>query len=170
MRCPDSSSLRSPRGEPHFQRLWKYYRGELKGEHLTNLIDDAVSKGQVTDSDASEAKKFLGTRHHMSVNAYVMQRGGLRHDLAEDEGYLATDRVMRALGLDAIECGKHTAQSFEDQFWTTFDEHQSLSEVEMRKMMPLLVSDSQTRMRIESQAAHSEALLEAEETTEQLSA
>lgn len=152
--------------EPHFQRLWKYYRGE----HLTNLIDDAVSKGQVTDSDAAETKKFLGTRHHMSVNAYVMQKGGLRHDLAEDEGYLATDRVMRALGLDAIECGKHTAQTFEDQFWTTFDEHQSLSEVEMRKMMPLLVSDSQTRMRIESQAAHSEALLEAEETTEQLSA
>lgn len=150
--------------EPHFQRLWKYYRSE----HISNLINDAVSKGQVSESDASEARKFLGTKHHMSVTAYVYQKSGLRNDLADDEGYLATDRVMSALGVD-VNYSKKTAEDFESQFWTHFDDKQNLTEKEMRKLIPLIVSDPQTRMRIESQASHS-TLLEAEETTEQLSA
>ena len=134
--------------EPHFQRLWKYYRSE----HLSNLINDAVSKGQVSDSDASEARKFLGTKHHMSVTAYVFQKSGLRHDLADDEGYLATDRVMRALGAE-VDYTTKTSEDFESQFWTHFDENQNLSEKEMRKLIPLIVSDPQTRLRIESQAS-----------------
>jgi len=151
--------------EPHFQRLWKYYRTE----HLTNMIGDAVTKGQVSDSDAAAAKKFLGHKHQVSISAYVYQKGGLRNDLADDEGYLATDRVMKALGLSDFNLSTKTAEEFESQFWGAFDDTQNLNEAEMRKLIPLIVSDPQTRMRIENQASQS-TLLEAQETTEQLSA
>lgn len=150
--------------EPHFQRLWGYYRSE----HLTNMINDAASKGNVSEWDASEAKKFLGAKHHLSVTSYVYQKAGIRNDLAEDEGYLATDRVMKALGVE-YSFSKLTAADAETQFWNSFDVSQNLNEEEMRKLIPLIVSDPQTRMRIDSQASHS-TLLEAEETTEQLSA
>jgi hypothetical protein len=146
--------------EPHFQRLWKYYRSE----HISNLINDAVSNGKVSDSDASAAKKFLGTKHHMSVTSYVYQKSGLRNDLANNEGYLATDRVFRALGIE-VDYSKKTAEHFESQFWSHFDASQNLNEAEMRRLIPLIVSDPQTRLRIESQASHS-TYLEAEEKTE----
>jgi hypothetical protein len=51
--------------EPHFQRIWKYYQ-----EHsLIKKIDNAVSSGKVSASDAAVAKKFLGTKnHHLSAS------------------------------------------------------------------------------------------------------
>lgn len=103
--------------EPHFQRVWGYYRQHT----LKTAVTGAVEAGKVSQGDADAALKFLGGARHPSVQQFVLGKAGLLPHLTHDEGYLATDRVMDAVGMNAIPIGKETAETFEEQFWNNLD-------------------------------------------------
>lgn len=51
------------------------------------MISDAVSNGNLSQSDADAAQRFLGDKHHMSVAQYVYAKQGHRPELENDEGF-----------------------------------------------------------------------------------
>jgi len=152
--------------EPHFQRIWKYYRDHT----LKSAIDGAVADGKCALEDANTAKKFIGTKQNISLAQYCYTKQGLRPDLENTEAYLATDRVMEAIGMCQIPITKLTAESFEDQFWTNFDGQQGLTELQMREELPFFITDPSNRMKVEAlMEGRNDAALDQEET-QQLSA
>ena len=60
----------------------------------------ALEKGLVSAEDVTLAHKFLGTKQHLSISQFVLAKQGSRPDLANDSSFLATDRVMEAIGLN----------------------------------------------------------------------
>lgn len=127
--------------EAHFQRIWKYYR-----EHS---LRTAISS-KCSAADAEKALKFLGKKNHLSVSQYCLGVMGVK-DLSNDEGFQATQRCFKAIGLD-LHLNKLTAEHYESQFWSTFDYQFSLTEADMRTQLPLLISDPANR-------SHAEALM-----------
>lgn len=83
--------------EAHFQRLWRTYQCHT----LKLKAKAAVEAGKLSSEDMVEAGKFLGSKGStMAVANYVYTKCGLRKGLEEDEAYLATDRVMTAIGMN----------------------------------------------------------------------
>lgn len=147
--------------EPHFQRIWQYYR-----EHtLRSAVDSAVTAGKITSEDAQTFAKFIGQKHHLSVQQYVLAKQGLRPDLANDESFHTTDKVMSAIGMTSIPLSQLTAEPLEHQFWTNFDGQYQLNEISMREELPMFITDPTNRMKVEAiMAGRQDAHLEAEET------
>jgi hypothetical protein len=131
--------------EAHFQRLWSIYRAHS----LRNAITDAVASGAVTSGDADAANRFLGHGHHMHVNNYVLAKGGLRPDLAGDEGFAATERVFSAINF-SVTLNVNSAEPYEGQFWSGFDHQFALTEIDMREKVPTMISDPSNQMRVEA--------------------
>jgi len=99
----------------------------------------------------------------MSVSSYCMTKGGFRPDLENTEEFLATERVMNAIGMNKADLSILTAEDFESQFWGSFDGLFELKEIEMREELPMFITDASSRVQ-------AQALLDTEETTKQLSA
>jgi len=57
---------------------------------------------------------------------------------------------MKALGLDAIEFDRGTAEPLEHQFWNQFDSLYGLTEADMRKALPHFVTDPNNRAKVEA--------------------
>lgn len=147
--------------EPHFQRIWQYYR-----EHtLKSAVSDAVADGKITEGDAATFAKFVGARHNMTVQQYVLAKQGMRPDLANDEDFLTTDKVMNAIGMTEIPLSNLTAEPYEVQFWSNFDGQFNLTEIQMREELPYFITDPTNRMKVEAiMEGRSDAHLETEET------
>jgi hypothetical protein len=147
--------------EPHFQRIWQYYR-----EHtLKFAVQDAVAEGKITESDAATFAKFVGTKSNMTVAQYVLAKQGLRPDLAQDESFLTTDKVLNAIGMTQIPLSNLTAEPYETQFWNNFDGQFNLTEIQMREELPYFITDPTNRMKVEAiMNGRSDAHLETEET------
>ena len=134
--------------EAHFQRIWRHYR-----EHsLRSAIANGVDSHKVTSDDATSALKFLGQRNMMSVSQYVLAKQGHRPDLQNDEGFQACERVLPAIGLE-LNLNILTAESWESQFWNSFDYQFGLTEIGLREELPKFISDPSGR-------SHAEALME----------
>ena len=132
--------------EPHFQRVWIYYR-EFG---LKKAMSHVANEGQVSREDVDSALKFISDRNHLSVARYVQTKQGLRPDLESDEGFLAADRVFKAIGLDQKPITKLTAQTFEGQFWDICEGVLELTEDDMRAHLPQLVQDESSKKRVEA--------------------
>ena len=147
--------------EPHFQRIWQHYR-----EHtLKSAVSDAVAEGKITEGDAATFAKFVGARHNMTVQQYVLAKQGMRPDLANDEDFLTTDKVMTAIGMTEIPLSNLTAEPYEVQFWSNFDGQFNLTEIQMREELPYFITDPTNRMKVEAiMEGRSNAHLETEET------
>jgi len=85
-----------------------------------------------------------------TFNLYILARTGKLDHLQADEGYQATMRVLKTMGLEAIEFNPHTAQPLEEQFWEQFDGVFSLTEAEMRNDLPLFITDPNNRFKVEA--------------------
>ena len=86
--------------------------------------------------------RFLGGRRHLSAGQFVLAKAGLLPHLAHDEGFLATDRVMDAVGMNSYPPDRTTAEPFEAQFWSNVDGHLGLSEQGMRAELPAITDPS----------------------------
>ena len=152
--------------EPHFQRVWGYYR-----EHtLKKSISAAVESGAITAGDAATAQKFISVGNQVSVTNYIMAKTGYRADLEGSEEFLATDKVMTAIGMNKIALNKLTAETYEFQFWTNFDGLFDMNEIEMKEEMPFFITDPTNRMKVQAiMEGRVEESIEAE-STKQLSA
>jgi len=124
--------------EPHFQRLWEHYRSHS----LRAAVAGAVSSGSLSQADADAAVTFLGGRQQLSVGQYVLAKAGLLPHLTHDEGYLATDRAMEAIGMGNYPLLRTTAEPFEHQFWGNLDGHLSLTEEGLRTELPAITDPS----------------------------
>lgn len=147
--------------EPHFQRLWHYFR-----EHtLKQQIEAAVTDGSVSAEDVAAATKFLGSSgRHLSVSAFVFAKAGLRPDVASSEEFAATDRVMTAVGMNEVEISTLTAEDLESQFWSNLDATYNLTEVGLREELPYFITDPSNRMKVEAIMEGRQEQLAAEET------
>jgi len=77
---------------------------------LKNEAKAAVESGKISEEDKIAAGKFLQAKgNSLTVTNYIYTKYGARKDLAEDEGFLATDRVMTAIGMNCVEYSKLTA-------------------------------------------------------------
>ena len=90
-------------------------------------------------------------------------KAGLRKDAANDEGYLALDKVMEAIGMNKISWNQDTAEDPESQFWNNVDNTYNLTEVQMREDIPLFLTDPNSAMK-------AEAIMDGREETKQLNA
>lgn len=132
--------------EPHFQRVWQHYR-----EHsLKQAVIKAIEKGTVTGEDAGAAKKFLSAGNHLSLTQYALGKLGLRPELESDEGFLACDRVLSAVGMTQIPFDTLTAEPYDCQFWANFDGQFQLTEVGMREEIPKFIADPGNRAAVEA--------------------
>lgn len=117
--------------EPHFQRIWNIYRiHTLKGK-----VTAAVNAGSVSQEDADAACAFLSKgagSKQMMISGYCQGKIG-RPDLANDAGFLATDRVFNAVGLGGAKFNMVTAEGYESQFARAFDKTFNLNEIEMKE-------------------------------------
>lgn len=144
--------------EPHFRRVWQHYR-----EHTFKAaLDKAVASGAVSEGDAAAFDNFVGMTGTSSWNLFILISQGKLTYLESDEGYQATTRVLKGLGMDTITWTDTTAAPAEEQFWAQFDDVFQLSETEMRKSLPDFVIDDGNRAKVEA------LLSGAEETTRAL--
>jgi len=80
---------------------------------LRSNIDAAVSSGRLAQADADACLSFMGGKRQLSCSTYVLAKTGSLPHLAHDEGFLATDRTMTAIGMD-IPLDNKTAEMYED--------------------------------------------------------
>jgi len=77
----------------------------------------------------------------LSVANYMYTKMGARKDHLEDEGYLATDRVMTAIGMNCVPYTKTTARDPEGQFWSQVNNVYSLTEVGLKSELAIMITD-----------------------------
>ena len=85
-----------------------------------------------------------------TFNVYILARTGKLDHLQNDEGYQATEKVFKQMGLDAIEFNHNSAQPLEEQFWEQFDGAYQLNEAEMRADLPVFITDPNNRAKVEA--------------------
>lgn len=152
--------------EPHFQRLWKTYQTYT----LKEKAKEAVEAGKVSNEDMVAAGKFLGAKgSQMSVANYIFTKAGLRPALEQDEGYLATDRVMTAIGMTKDLINLNCAEDPENQFWSTVNTNFVLTEEGMKENLAIMITDPNNRMKVEAIMEGRAGYLE-EESTKSLAA
>lgn len=148
--------------EEHFQRLWKIYQAHT----LKTLAKQAVADGKISNDDLVAAGKFLGAKgSQMSVAGYAYAKAGVRPALQQDEGYLAADRVMTAIGME-MPINLNSAMDPEMQFWSNVDSTFHLSEEGMKKDLAIMITDPSNRMKVEAIMEGRAGYLEEESTKE----
>jgi hypothetical protein len=152
-----------PNQEAHFQRLWKTYQAYT----LKESAKAAVEAGKISSEDMHAAGKFLGAKgSQMSVGPYVYTKIGARPELEQDEGYLATERVMAAVGMNDLPINLLSAMHPEMQFWSNVNVTFDLSEVGMKKNLAIMITDPSNRMKVEAIMEGRAGYLEEESTKE----
>jgi hypothetical protein len=132
--------------EPHFRRVWQHYREHTFKDQLAK----AVSSGAISEGDAAAFDNFVGMTGTPTFNLFILISQGKLTYLEGDEGYQATCRVLKALGMDTITWTDHTAAPAEEQFWAQFDDVFALSEQGMRTSLPDFVIDDGNRAKVEA--------------------
>lgn len=89
---------------------------------------------------------------------------GLRKDLEENEDYLATDRVMTAIGLNAHSYSSLTAEDPESQFWRNVNSTFTLSETGLKSNLAIMITDPNNKMKVEAIMEGRAGYLEEEKT------
>lgn len=116
------------------------------------------------------AGKFLGAKgSQMHVANYVYTKAGLRPALENDEGFLAADRVMGAVGMNDVAIDLNTAEDPETQFWTNVNGTFKLTEADMKSNLAIMITDPSNRMKVEAIMEGRAGYLE-EESTKSLNA
>lgn len=133
--------------EPHYQRLWRTYQAHTLKEHAKA----AVQAGKLSNEDMVAAGKFLGSKgSQLSVANYVYTKAGLRPALEQDEGFLAADRVMTAIGMNDVAIDLNTAQDPESQFWSNVHGTFNLTEQGLKENLAIMITDPSNLMKVEA--------------------
>lgn len=82
--------------EPHFRRVWQHYREWTFKSQLSKAIAD----GTVSEGDAAAFERFVGLAGTPTFNLFILISQGKLSYLEGDEGYQATTRVLKGLGID----------------------------------------------------------------------
>jgi hypothetical protein len=132
--------------EPHYQRVWKYYREY----NLKRAIEAGVEQSQFSKQDAEATLKFIKQGKQFSFKDYAMTKMGRRPDLQNSEAYLATERVFKAIGLTQLDLDDKSAQPYYLQFEAICDNVLSLTAEGLKEQLPILVTDEANRKKVEA--------------------
>lgn len=136
----------APIEEPHFRRVWQHYRDHVFRVRVSNLYE----AGEISEADLKALHRFTGSSKQPLFSQYLYAKLGQLPHLQQDPDFQATERVLDKMGLKAIEINKKTAQPFEEQFWEQYDLIQDLNEEELRRELPLFVTDPSNQAAIEA--------------------
>jgi hypothetical protein len=117
---------------------------------LSESMQKAVEAGAISHEDQQACNQFLDMSGVPTVNIYIMAKTGKLDHLEGNEGFQATMRVLKALGIGEIEFDHTTAKPVEEQFWASFDTVYNLSEKDMREKLPYFVTDPNNRAKVEA--------------------
>lgn len=81
---------------------------------LQENMKKAVESGAISHEDEQACKQFLDMSGQPSVNIYIMAKTGKLAHLEGNEGFQATMRVLKALGIGDISFDHNTAQPVEE--------------------------------------------------------
>ena len=104
-----------------------------------------------------------------SFNIFILARTGQLDHVKGDADFQATERVFKALGLDAIKFNQKTSEPIEEQFWRHFDLVFKITEIGLRKELPFFCVDPSNRSKVEALLANKEAANISHEKTHRLS-
>lgn len=127
---------------------------------LANLHEE----GEISDADLKSIQRFTSLNSQPALTSYLYAKLGKLPHLANDADFQATERVMEKLGLSQITVNKKTAQPYEEQFWEQYDVLQDLTEEEMRKELPVFITDPSNQAKVEALLADRRTSIDAEET------
>ena len=85
---------------------------------------------------------------------------------ALDQRFLATDRVMAAIGMNELAINLNSAMDPEMQFWSNVGVTYQLSEEGMKKNLAMMITDPSNRMKVEAIMEGRAGYLEEESTKE----
>lgn len=156
-------ALPSITNEPHFRRVWSFYRNHSFRAFFTQQVES----GAISEEDAATFEKWIDLTGQPSFQIYLMARQGQLDHLKDDPGFQATTRVFEAMGLGDIKFSNVTAEPIEEQFWTQFDQLYKLTEQGLREDLPYFVTDPSNRAKVEALLAGHEGALD-QETTQKL--
>lgn len=127
-----------------------------------------VQQGEISEADVSAFNRFTGPTGQKSFSVYIMGRLGLLEHMAADEGFQATMRVMDTMGLGACDFNEFTAMPTEEQFWQQFDGIYELTEAEMKRELPNIVTDPSNLSKVNALLEGHTQQIKADEQTRQL--
>jgi hypothetical protein len=78
------------------------------------LLAKAVDSGKISADDHAKFNRFIGMSQTPQFNIFILAQSGQLTHLKGDEGFEATQRVFKALGLDTIQFSKKTSEPFEE--------------------------------------------------------
>ena len=124
--------------EPHFQRIWQYYR-----EHSLRLrFEFLKEQGKITEADADAFEEFINLAGFPSVTLYLIGTHYTDQEhLKEIEGFQATKRVFEAMQLNEIPIDTNSSETPESQFWRQMDFLFELTEEGLMEELPYFITD-----------------------------
>jgi len=109
-----------------------------------------VEQQQITQEEADAFKNFINLNNVPTVNLYIYTKLGQLKHLEGDEGYEASKKVLKKLGLNDFHLSKTTAMPYEEQFWEQFDQVFGLSEEEMFQELPKFITDPTNQAKVQA--------------------
>lgn len=149
--------------EPHFRRVWQFYR-----EHMFKLrFAYLVQEGKVSEQDAAAFRDYVNLNGGASFTTYLYASQGF---IEKDGSYESAARVMEALGLGGVEIDRKSAEPYEQQFWEQYDVIFELTEDGLVRELPSFVTDPSNKAKVEALIAGKRAAALGQEATERLAA
>jgi hypothetical protein len=136
----------TPTNEPHFRRVWQHYREHMFRVRLNQLLE----QGEVSESDLKSLQKVCGSSKQPLFTQYIYARLGKLPHLQNCPDFQTASAVLAKLGLDTIEIDRKSAQPFEEQFWEQYDVLNDLSEEELRRELPVFLTDPSNQAKVEA--------------------
>mmetsp|Transcript_1807 Transcript_1807/g.1253 ORF Transcript_1807/g.1253 Transcript_1807/m.1253 type:complete len:140 (-) Transcript_1807:185-604(-) len=91
--------------EPHFRRVWQYYREHVLKSAFANLVQEQ----QISQEDADAFSKFINLNNIPTVNLFIYAKQGQLKHLEGDEGFEAAKKVLKQLGIYDFELTQKSA-------------------------------------------------------------
>ena len=97
--------------EPHFRRVWQFYREHSLRCAIGGLIED----GKITKEEYAAANRFCDLAGTPSLGIYLMGRyQGAGEHFADDEGFQAVNKIFNTFGFDKVQLDHNTSEPLED--------------------------------------------------------
>jgi hypothetical protein len=104
----------------------------------------------LTSDDLARARPYFDDNGLPSPTLYKGALKGHLGDVESDPAFTSFKKVLQWAGLESIHFRDNTAEPKEEQFWRQVDRIYDIKEEDLLEHLPLFVSDSRSRAKIEA--------------------